>query len=68
MYVSVPRYTWQCGLKITGIEIQNFHDQEMFLTKLGKIGGRFSSVMEHRYVKNDENTQMGYMGMNNFYA
>ena len=29
--VSLPGYTWQCGLKYTGIILQNLQDKDMIL-------------------------------------
>ena len=52
--VSLPNYTWQCGLKCTGIIIQTLQDKDLF-SALGKnILGGISAVMGDRYVKPDE--------------
>ena len=66
--ISLPEYTWQCCLKITGIEMQTFQDHEMFLTEEFIIKRRISSAMGDTYVQNDENTKIVYMGMNNLYG
>ena len=29
--VSLPGYTWQCGLKYTGIDLQTLQDKDMIL-------------------------------------
>ena len=35
--VSLPGYTWQCGLKYTDIKIQTLQDQDLILTFENKI-------------------------------
>ena len=52
--VSLPGYTWQCGLKYTGIKLQTLQDKDMFLLLENNIRGGISSVMEDRYVMSDE--------------
>ena len=53
--VSLPGYTWQCGLKYTVINLQTLQDKDMILLVENKIRGGMSSVMGDRYVKSDEN-------------
>ena len=53
--VSLPGYTWQCGSKYTGINLQTLQDKDMILLIENKIRRGISSVMGHRYVKSDEN-------------
>ena len=43
--VSLPGYTWQCGLKYTGINLQTLQDKEMILLIENNIRGGNSSVM-----------------------
>ena len=43
--VSLPGYTWQCGLKYTGINLQTLQDKDMFLLLENNIRGGISSVM-----------------------
>ena len=53
--VSLPGYTWQCGLKYTGINLQTLQDKEMILLLENNIRGGISSVMGDRYIKSDKN-------------
>ena len=53
--VSLPGYTWQCGLKYTGISSQTLQDKEINLLLVNNIRGGISSVMGDRYVQSDEN-------------
>ena len=53
--VSVPGYTWQCGLKYTGINLQTLQDKALNLLLEKNVSGAISSVMGDRYVKSDEN-------------
>ena len=52
--VSLPGYSWQCGLKYTGINLQTLQDKDMILLLENNIRGGISSVMGDRYVKSDE--------------
>ena len=51
--VSLSGYTWQCGLKFTGINLQTFQDKDMVLLLENNIRGGISSVMGDRYVESD---------------
>ena len=53
--VSLPGYTWQCGLKYTGINLETLQDKDMILLLENNIHGEISSVMGERYVQSDEN-------------
>ena len=53
--VSVPGYTWECGLKYTGINLQTLQDEDLILTLENNIRGGISCVMGDRYVKSNEN-------------
>ena len=53
--VSLSGYTWQCGLKYTGIILETFQDKGMILLLENNSRGGISSVMGDRYVKSDEN-------------
>ena len=53
--VSLPGYTWLCGLKFTGINLQTLQDKDMILTLESNIRGGISSVMGDRYIKSDKN-------------
>ena len=52
--VSLPGYTWECGLKYTGTNLQTLQDKDMILTLEDNILGGISSVMGDRYVELDE--------------
>ena len=49
--VSLPGYTWECGLKYPGINLQTLQDKDLILTLENNIRGGISSVMDDRYVK-----------------
>ena len=56
--VSLPGYTWQCGLKSTGINLQTLQDKDMILFLENNIRGGMSSVMGDRYVNSSENKEI----------
>ena len=66
--VILPGYTWQCGLKNTGFELQSLKDKEMILFLQKIIRGGISSVMGDRYVKTDENKRILYEDAINLYG
>ena len=66
--VSLPRYTWQCGLKYTGINLQTLQDKELILTLENNIRGGISAFMGNRYVKSDETKKILYMDATNIYG
>ena len=66
--VSLPGYTWQCGLKYTGINLQTPQDKDMILFSENNIRGGISSVMGDRYVRSNENKNILYEGANNLYG
>ena len=66
--VSLPGYTWECGLKYTGINLQTLQDKDMILLLENNIRGGISSVMGDRYVKSDENKKILYIDANNLYG
>ena len=53
-FVSLPGYTWACGLKYTNIKLQTLQDKEMILLLENGIKGGVSGVMGDRYVKSDK--------------
>ena len=65
---SLPGYTWECGLKSTGINLQTLQDKDMILTLENNIRGGISSVMGNRYVKSNENKKILYMDATNLYG
>ena len=52
--VSLPGYTWECGLKYTGTNLQTLQDKDMILLLENNIRGGIGSLMGDRYVKSDE--------------
>ena len=66
--MSLPGYTWPCGLKFAAINLQTLQDKVMILLLEKNIRGGISSVMGDRYVKSDENKKILYAGANNFYG
>ena len=65
--VSLPGYTWQCGLQYTGINLQTLQDKDMILLLKNNICGGISSVMGGRYVILDENKKILYVDANNLH-
>ena len=53
--VSLPGYTWQCGLKYTGINSRTLQDKDMVLLLRNNIRGCISSFMGDRHIQSDEN-------------
>ena len=67
--VSLPGYTWQCGMKHTDIKLQTLQDKDMILLLENNIrGGGVSSIMGSRYVESDEDEKILYVDANNFYG
>ena len=66
--VSLPGYTWQCGLKYAGINLQTLQDKDMILLLENNISGGISSVMGDRYIKSDDNKKILYIEANNLYG
>ena len=66
--VSLPGYTWQCGLKYTGINLQTLQHKDMILLLENNIRGGISSVMGDRYVKSDDIKKILYIDANNLYG
>ena len=58
---SLPVYTWEGGLKYTGINLQNFQDKDLSLTLENNIRGGTCSAMGNRYVKSDEIKKILYI-------
>ena len=63
--VRLPGYTWQCGLKYTGIDIQTLQDKDtvLLLENINRRG--ISSVMGDRYVKSVDNKKINYIDATN---
>ena len=66
--VSLPGYTWQCGLKYTGINLQTLQDKDMILLLEINIRGGISSIMGDRYIKSDDDKKILYIDANNLYG
>ena len=66
--VSLPGYTWECGLKNTNIKLQTLQDKDMILLIENNIRGGISVCMGDRYVKSDENKKILYIDANNLYG
>ena len=66
--VSLPGYTWQCGLKYTSIKLDTLQDKDMILLLENNIRGGISSVMGDRYVKSDDYKKIFYIDANNLYG
>ena len=66
--MSLPGYTWQCGLKYAGINLQTLQDKDMILLLENNIRGGISSVMGDRYIKSHENKKIIYIDANNLYG
>ena len=59
--VSLPGYTWECGLKYTGTNLQTLQAKGLILTLENNIRGGISSVMGDRFVKSNENKKILYI-------
>ena len=66
--VSLPGYTWQCGLKYTGKNLQTLQNKDMILLLENNIRGGISSIMGDRYIKSDDNIKILYIDANNLYG
>ena len=66
--VSLPGYTWQCGLKYTGINLQTLQVKDMILVLENNMRGGISSVMGDRYVESSETKKILYIDANNLYG
>ena len=66
--VSLPGYTWQCGLKYTGINLQTLQNKNIILLLENNIRGGISSVMGDRYIRSDDNKKVLYFDANNLYG
>ena len=66
--VSLPGYTWQCGMKYTDIKLQTLQDKDMILLLENNIRGGISSLMGDRYVRSDKKKKILYIDANNLYG
>ena len=67
-FVSLPGYTWECGLKYTNIKLQSLQDKDMILLLENGIRGGISGIMGDRFVKSDKNEKILYGDANKFYG
>ena len=58
--VSLPGYTWQCGFKYRGINLQTLQDNDLILTLEYNLRSGISSVLSDRFVRSDENKKILY--------
>ena len=66
--VSLPGYTWQCGLKYTRINVETLQVKNEILFLENNIGSGISAVMADRYIKSDEIKKILYRDANNLYG
>ena len=52
--MSLPDYTWQCGMKHTHIKLQTLQDKDLILTLEDIIRGGVNSIMGDRYVQSGD--------------
>ena len=65
---SLPGYTWQCGLKYTGMNLRTLQDKDMILLLENNIRGGISSVTSDTYVKSHAIKNILYENANNLYG
>ena len=66
--VSIPGYTWQCGFKYAGIDLQTLQDKDMISLLENNIRGGISSVMGDRYFKSSNTKKILYVDASNLYG
>ena len=66
--VSLPGYTWQYGLKYTGINLQTLQDNDIISILENNIRGGLSSVMDDRYGKSTDNKKILYQDCTNLHG
>ena len=66
--VSLPGYTWQCGLKYTRINLQTLQDKHMILMIENNLRGSISSVVGGRYVKSADTKNILYQDCTDLYG
>ena len=65
--VSLPVYTWKCGLKHSDIKLKTLQDKYMILILEKNVRRGISSIMGDRYVKSDDNKKVLYREANKLY-
>ena len=66
--VSLPGYTWQCGMKHTDTKLKAHQDKDMIPLLENNIRGGVSSIMGSRYVTSVEDKKILYVDANNLYG
>ena len=66
--MSLPAYTFQCGMKYSGNILQTLRDKKLILSIEKDIRGDIGSVIGDRYFKSDENKQILYIYAENVYG
>ena len=66
--VSLPGYTWQCGLKNTDKKLQKLQKKDLISTLENNIRGGLSSNMADRYVKSDDGKKVISIDANSLYG
>ena len=66
--VSLPGYTWQCGLKYCNIKLETIQDKDMIVLRRNNIRGGIRSFMGDRDKISDENKKTLYGDANNLYG
>ena len=67
-YVSLPGYTWQCGMKYTDNNLQTIQHRILILLFQSNIRGGISLVIEDGYVKTEYPKKMLYIDANTLYG
>ena len=50
-FVSLPVYTWRCGLNYTNIKLQALQGNDLILTLEENLCGGIGSIMGDRYIQ-----------------
>ena len=66
--MSLPGYTWQCGMNYTDIKLQTLPYNDMILLLENNKKGGISSVMVDIYVHSKESKKILYVDANNLYG
>ena len=66
--VSLPDYTWECGLKNIGVRLQTLQDKDTLLLVNFIIRAGISEVMGDRYVKPNAIKKMLFVDANDRYG
>ena len=62
--VSLPGYTWQCGMKYSDFKLRSLQNKDLILTLENNIRGGISCIMDDRDVQSDENKEILYVDAN----